>query len=555
MNGCKHQEKPLSILRQSDGQIQKSIPIQFHDLAQSAGLTYRYGHKTLEKLSALDTIGHGCAFLDFDGDGKLDILLVGNDHCLLYRNRGDGTFEDVTERAFPGAPRKPQLLGCAVADYDGDGYPDIFVSGYGRNILYHNEANGTFRDVTSNSGLEANSPDEWNSSAVWADIEGTGRLDLYVCRYVLFNSHTLQLCHYTTLDGKDILTACGPLNYKPQKGSLYRNLGGGRFKDVTRESGLSVAHGNALAAMFCDFNNDGKTDLYVANDQLQGDLFLNGGHGKFKSVAVEYGVAFNANGAVPAGMGVDWGDYDGDGRFDLLVTDFVAQPKSLFHNDGTSFSQMSYPSGIGAASVRSLTFGGAFIDADNDSMLDIVMTNGHVVPQVDLTDRGQTYAQPTLIFRNTGGHFEDISNIAGPDFARKIVGRGVAIGDYDGDGREDMLIVDDEGAPLLMHNDSPNTNHWLNLRCLRRENGSDAVGARVTISTGAKKQISEVRASGTYLSTNAPVVHFGIGSNTAIDSIDIRWPDLKVTHFSAVAADRSYIINPNTKSLTSISPR
>ena len=323
--------------------------ILFHDVAQTAGLTYHWGHKSLVGLNTLDTAGHGCAFLDYDGDGKLDILLVGNDHCLLYRNRGNGTFEDVTARAFPNAPRRPTLQGCAVADYDGDGRPDIFVTGYGRTILYHNEGNGTFRDVTAGSGLEARSSDDWFTSAAWAGLEGTGRLDLYVCRYVHFNRNTLQLCHYSGLDGSDLEMACGPLNYKPEKGSLYRNLGHGRFRDITRQSGLDTAHGNAFGCMFCDFNNDGKPDLYVANDQVQGDLFVNQGHGRFKNESVEMGVAYNANGVAQAGMGIDWGDYDGDGRFDLLVADFAAQPKSLFHNEGDMFSQASYTSGVGSA--------------------------------------------------------------------------------------------------------------------------------------------------------------------------------------------------------------
>lgn len=527
-------------------------PILYHDVAQKAGLTYRWGHPSLKGLTALDTIGHGCAFLDYDGDGKLDVLLVGNDHCLLYRNRGDGTFDDVTEKAFPGAPRRPQLLGCAVADYDDDGRPDIFVSGYGRNILYHNEGNGTFRDVTVGSGLEARSADDWCTSAAWGDVEGKGRLDLYVCRYVRFNSHEVQLCHYSGLDGSNLLMACGPLNYKPEKGSLYRNIGNGRFRDVTAQSGLSAAHGNALACMFCDYNNDGKPDLYVANDELQADLFLNLGDGRFKNVAVETGVAYNANSGVPAGMGVDWGDYDGDGRFDLLVADFAAQPKSLFHNDGSLFSQMSYPSGVGAATVRALAFGAAFIDADNDGRPDIVTTNGHVVAQVELTDSGQTYAQSTQILHNVGGRFEDISASAGADFSRKIVGRGIAIGDYDGDGREDLLIVDDEGAPLLLHNESPPGNHWISLRCLRRPGGSDAIGARVTLSAGGQKQIAEVRASGSYLSTNAPQVHFGLGGNAVVDAIDVRWPDGRTSHVTKIAADQAYRLSPADRKVMAI---
>ena len=524
--------------------VQAAAPLLFHDEAQASGLTHRWGHPSLQGLSALDTIGHGCAFLDYDGDGKLDILLVANDRCLLYRNLGGGKFEDVTERAFPGAPRRPTLIGCAVADYDGDGHPDIFVSGYGRTILYHNEGNGTFRDVTAGSGLEARTSDDWTTSAAWADLEGSGRLDLYVCRYVRFNSRSVQLCRYSNLDGSDMQMACGPLNYPPEKGSLYRNLGSGRFRDITAQSGLGAAHGNALGCMFCDFDNDGKPDLYIANDELQGDLFRNLGHGQFKNVAVEAGVAYNANAGVQAGMGVDWGDYDGDGRFDLLVADFASQPKSLFHNEGAVFSQASYPSGVGAATARSLAFGAAFVDADNDGRPDIVLTNGHVLSQVELTDRGQTFAQSTQILRNLGGRFEDVSASAGPDFSRKIVGRGIAIGDYDGDGRADLLIVDDEGRPLLLHNDSPTSNHWITLRCTRTVGGPDAVGARVTLSAGGRKQVAEVRASGSYLSTNAPEIHFGLGASTLIDTIDVRWPDGRTTRLTSVAADRTYRIAP-----------
>jgi hypothetical protein len=374
---------------------------------------------------------------------------------------------------------------------------------------------------------------------------------------VRFNSREIQLCHYADLDGTDLLMACSPLNYKPEKGSLYRNLGNGHFRDVTTESGLDTAHGNALACMFCDYNNDGRPDLYVANDQLQGDLFFNLGGGKFKNVGIESGVAYNANGAVPAGMGVDWGDYDGDGRFDLLVADFAAQPKSLYHNDaatsqGAMFSQASYASGVGAATVQSLAFGAAFIDVDNDGLPDIVLTNGHVEAQVELTDPNQTYAQTTQILRNVGGRFEDISVNAGPDFARKIVGRGVAIGDYDGDGRPDLLIVDDEGQPLLLHNDSPPTNHWITLNCLRKAGGSPAIGARVTLLSGGHKQIAEVRASGSYLSTNAPEIHFGLGASAMADTIDVHWPDGRACRFTAVPADRAYQLSPGDHAVTAI---
>ncbi|HLK56376.1 MAG TPA: CRTAC1 family protein, partial [Chthonomonadaceae bacterium] len=526
-----------------------NAPVRFHDVAPAAGLTYRWGHSSQAGLNILQTIGHGCAFLDYDGDGKLDILLVGSDHCLLYRNKGDGTFEDVTDRAFPNAPRRYELLGCAVADYDGDGRPDIFVTGYGRTILYHNEGDGTFKDVTAGTGLEARGPYDWTTSAAWADVDGDGRPDLYVCRYVRFSPDRPQLCPWRALDGTNVMMACGPETYPSEKGSLYHNEGGGHFHDVTVASGLATAHGNALACMFCDFNGDGKPDLYVANDQQPGDLFVNVGHGKFVNRGIEAGVAYNANGALPSGMGVDWGDYDGDGRFDLLVADFTSKPKSLYHNDGdTRFSQMSYPSGLGGATVQPLAFGAVFVDASNDGRLDIALTNGHVLSEIQKTDPAQTYAQTTQFFYNLGGgRFQEISAGAGPDFSRKIVGRGIAVGDYDGDGREDLLLVDDEGAPLLLHNDSPPGNHWISLRCLWRPGGSDAVGARVTLQVGGRKQIAEVRAGGSYLSTNTPDVHFGLGASTKIDRIQIRWPDGRVSQFTNLMADRAYHVSPGER--------
>ena len=343
-----------------------------------------------------------------------------------------------------GLPAVPgtRLLGCAVADYDNDGRPDIFVSGYGRTILYHNEGNGTFRDVTKGSGLEARGPSDWTTSAAWADVDGDGRLDLYVCRYVEFNPAVEQLCSFQTLDGSTIKMACGPNAYKPQRGSLYHNEGGGHFKDITAPAGLENTHGDGLGCVFCDFNNDGRPDLFIANDRVLSDLYLNIGGGRFRNVGVEMGTAYNADGQAMAGMGLSAGDYDNDGRFDLLVATFQNEPKSLFHNDPPNptgnrnptptspksrfhidddlvFSQQSYPSGLGAATLPYVTFGATFIDTENSGVLDIVLVNGHVLSEVDKVDSSTSYPQPTLLFRNRGGgKFGDASAEAGPDFAR-----------------------------------------------------------------------------------------------------------------------------------------
>jgi len=519
-------------------------------MAHAAGLDFSWGPRDPANLTILDEMGFGCAFLDYDGDGKLDILLVAKDHLELYRNKGDATFENVTDKAFPNAPRKPYLMGCSVCDYDADGKPDLFVSGYGRTILYHNEGNGTFKDVTAGSGLEASGSYDWTTSACWADIDGDGKPDLYVCRYVLFTPSSEQLCSYPGLDGSTVHTACSPQPYASERGSLYHNEGHGKFRDITQESGLADTHGNGLGCMFCDFNNDGKPDLYVANDQHPADLFLNLGNGRFKNIAAESGTAYASDGRVMAGMGVDWGDYDNDGKFDLLVANFSSDPKCLFNNRGNNLFRDEAPqSGIYGPSLNALTFGTNFVDVDNDGLLDIVLVNGHVESLIDRIDNSTSYYQSALLFHNLDGHhFQDISQQAGPDFTQKIVGRGVAVGDYDGDGREDLLVVNAEGAPLLLHNEGPR-NHFLELRCLGPNGKSDALGARVTVKTGKSSQIRQVYAGGSYLSSDAPQVHFGLDDSQKAKELTIRWPDGKLSTFSAVAADRAYIVSEKDNKL------
>ncbi len=514
--------------------------------ATDAGLNFRWGHRSLANLNILETIGHGCAFLDYDGDGRLDVLLVGNAGAHLFRNRGNGTFEEVTDLALPPPPANTHFLGCAVGDYDADGRPDIYLTGYGSTRLYHNEGNGTFKDVTVGSGLEARGPYDWTTSAAWADVDGDGKLDLYVCRYVQFTPQSQPLCPYPALDGSRLEMACGPTIYASQVGSLYHNEGHGHFRDITRAAGLNDAHGNGLGCLFCDFNSDGKPDLYIANDEKPGDLYLNLGQGRFRNIGAESGTAFSADGTLSSGMGLDWGDYDNDGRFDLLVATFATQPKSLYHNEGgILFTNRSYAGGLGAASALPLSFGAAFVDSANEGLLDIVFTNGHVFSEVEKGDRTTSYLQSAQLFRNLGnGRFADISAEAGPDFTQKIVGRGIAVGDYDGDGRQDLLIVNDEGAPLLLHNENPAPNHWLSLRCLWGPGKTEAVGARITVTTGGHSRIAEVRAGGSYLSTNAPEVHFGLGQAAQAESLQIRWPDGHTRRFQNVAADHAYRVSP-----------
>jgi len=521
-------------------------PVRLRNAATDIGLNFRWGHTSRRNIDILETIGHGCAFLDYDGDGRIDVLLVGSAGAHLYRQQPDHTFSDVTATALSPPLPHAHFLGCSVADYDGDGRPDLFLTGYGCTALYHNEGNGRFRDVTAGSGLEALGPYDWTTSAAWADVDGDGKLDLYVCRYVDFTPASKQLCGFKALDGSEVEMACSPTTYPPQRGSLYHNDGNGHFHDVTREAGLAETHGNGLGCLFCDVNGDGRPDLYIANDVKPGDLYLNTGKGRFKNVGAESGTAFGADGTVQSGMGVAWGDYDNDGRFDLLVANFAGQPKSLYHNEGHGlFANVSYASGIGASSLTALAFGAAFVDLDNDGLLDIVFSNGHVQSEVERVDSTTSYAQSTLIYHNLGGgKFADVSTQAGPDVLRKIVGRGLAVGDYDGDGRQDLLIVNDEGAPLLLHNESQNANHWLELDCLLKQNGWYAVGTRVSVSAGGVRHIAEVRAGGSYLSADLPRLHFGLGPAAKADSVQVRWPNGHTDHWHDLPADALYRLCP-----------
>ncbi len=522
----------------------------FRDCAEEAGISFKLDHANPTDVNALEAIGHGCAFLDYDGDGYLDILLVASDQPHLYHNLGDGRFEEVTLSVLPPPSANSHFIGCSVADYDGDGKPDILLTGYGTTALYHHEG-GRFRDVTAGSGLESRGQYDWTTSAAWADIDKSGRLCVFIGRYVSFTPHSKQLCEFKGLNGDPVMMSCGPDTYPSLKGSLYRYEGGNRFLDITQEAGMGDSHGNVLGTMFCGYDSNGLPNLYIANDLKPADMYLNQGSGKFQNIGVISGTAYGADASVQSGMGVYWGDYDNDLRFDLLVANYAAQPKSLFHNDGHNlFSNRTYATGLGAASLRQLTFGAGFIDYDNDGLLDIIFTNGHVQSQIHLVDPTQTYRQSLQLFHNKdGSRFQDISAAAGPAFQRRIVGRGLAIGDYDNDGRLDILAVDEEGHALLLHNECENGNHWIRFRLLHRRNGPDALGTHITVTSGGKSQIAEVKAGGSYLSADAPEVHFGLNQQTIVEKITIQWQDGRISSFQNAVADKTYIVTPDDKSL------
>jgi hypothetical protein len=400
----------------------------------------------------------------------------------------------------------------------------------------------------------------WSTSAGFADVDGDGRLDLYVARYVQFDPRGVRFC-----DQGGVRTACGPTTYDPERGRLWHNEGGGRrggdpvggprgrpssplaFRDVTRAAGLADAHGNALGVAFGDYDGDGWVDLAVANDQLPGDLFHNRGGGRFENAGVTSGIAYNAAGQAYAGMGIDWGDMDRDGRPDLVVTTYQHQPRCLYRQDRPGlFSDVAMAAGIGRATINSLAFGSRFFDVDNDGWLDLALANGHVVDNIQQAEANVTYRQASQLFRNRGaagpGRFEEISDRAGADFTRPIVGRGLCVGELDDDGRLDLLIVDAEGAPLLLRNEDRSGHHWLSLRLIGTQGNRDAIGARVTLTAAGQSQTRACFTDGSFMSASDPRIHFGLGTAARVDTIVIQWPGGESTTLRNVPADRTITV-------------
>jgi enediyne biosynthesis protein E4 len=506
--------------------------IAFQDVARPSGITFKQGHGGRSPLNILETAGHGCALLDADGDGWLDVLLVGQPRCALYRNLGSSgsgslSFGEITTEA--GLDRAGYWMGCAAADYDNDGRTDLLLTGYRCAALLHNEG-GHFRDVGTAIPLAR---DAWSTSAGFLDYDRDGWLDLYVSAYVRFDGHMLQLC-----DFEGVKAACPPTYYDPEVGRLYRNLRNGRFVDVTREAGLHSAHGKTLGAAAADYDADGDTDLYLANDGMPGDLFRNEG-GRFVDLGSESGTAFNHASREQAGMGVDWGDYDGDGRLDLVVTTFQYEPTSLYHNEGNGlFRETAFPAGVGDPTLSRLGFGARFFDADGDGDLDLVHANGHVQDTAERLYPGVTYAQTTQLFENQGaGIFRDVSPTGGAALRQPIVGRGLATGDIDNDGDLDVLVANLEGAPLLLRNDTP-ASRSLTVSLRGRQSARDGTGAQLLLRAGGRTQVREAGTGGSYLSASDPRVHFGLGAIAVVETLMVRWPSGRRQTLHRVPAGR-----------------
>lgn len=488
-----------------------------------------------------ETSGAGCAFLDYDNDGWMDIYLVNSGKCdfydppqplrnALYRNNRDGTFTDVTEKA--GVTGGGFGMGVAVGDYDGDGFPDLYITQYGRSILYHNNGDGTFTDVTERAGVAAPG---WSSSAVWFDYDNDGRLDLFVCQFCEFNK-TLSC----GVDRDGAHHYCIPRIFKPRPSWLFHNNGDGTFTDVSRESGIADHLGKAWGVVATDVNNDGRMDLFVSNDTVANFLFLNGA-GRFEETGFAANVGFSADGRARSGMGVDSADFNQDGWMDLFVANIDQEIFSLYRNNGAgTFDDVAMPLGIGMPTRWMSGWGLKFFDYDNDGDLDLILCNGFPDDLVEELSHRVTYKEPLLLFQNQGKTFKDVSGQSGPVFAKTFAARGLAIGDFNNDGAVDVLISNNDGPPVLLQNRVGGQNHWLGVRLVGRKANRDAIGARITYQAGDLRRERMKVGGGSFLSSHDPRLVLGIGQRANLDWLEIKWPQPSgaVERFTKLPVDR-----------------
>jgi hypothetical protein len=508
--------------------------VTFTDVTAKAGLRFQHVNGAVGKKWIPETMGSGCAFLDYDGDGRQDILLVNGDsweargkqsRMALYHNNHDGTFTDVTHEVGLDLPFYG--MGVAVGDYDNDGYDDLFITAVGKSRLFHNVTNGRdkrkFLETTTASGIADTG---WSTSAAWLDYDRDGKLDLFVCHYVQWSPQTDV---FYSVDGTHKSYA-RPQSYPGESCRLYHNLGNGRFQDVTRQSGILNPRSKALGVAVCDYDGDSWPDLFVANDTAPNFLFHNQGDGTFKEVGVESGIALSERGVSRAGMGIDAADTQHNGAFDLLITNFAGEQLTLYRRDESGlFLDVAARSGVGNATQTYLGFGAFFLDYDLDGWSDLFVTNGHIDDDIGRRDAGVTYAEPSLLFRNTGqGHFSDVSGRSGEALTTPRVGRGAAWGDFDNDGSPDLLVMSNGGSPALLHNENRTGNGWIRLLLVGTTSNRDAYGARVRVTVGHETQTQEVHSGSSYLSASDRRLLFGLGQAMQADRVEIRWPSGRV---------------------------
>ncbi|HTQ54795.1 MAG TPA: CRTAC1 family protein [Bryobacteraceae bacterium] len=523
-------------------------PMTFTDVTASAGIRFKHNSGRTGKKYLPETMGSGVAWIDVDGDGWPDLLFINSRDWTprgrkslpaLYRNNHDGTFTDIT--AGSGLDVEMYGLGVAVGDYDNDGRDDVYITALEGDRLFHNEGHGRFRDVTRAAGI--NNAD-FGTSAAWLDYDRDGKLDLFVANYVQWTQKGDLWC---SLDGAT-KSYCTPESYKGTSSRLYRNLGNGKFEDVSQKAGIGDPHSKSLGIAVLDYNGDGWPDLFVSNDTQPNKLYRNNRNGTFSEEGMVAGVAFGEDGVARGAMGVDAIDYDRSGRPHLLVGNFSNQMLALYHNEGTGlFVDEAPASAVGRASLLTLTFGAFFFDYDLDGYPDIFAANGHIEEQIGHVQPKVQYKEPPLLFHNLGkGRFDTVTAQMGPAFNRPVVARGAAYADYDRDGDLDIVITTNDGPAFLFRNDGGNRNNWLNVRLVGRKSNRDGIGAVVRVSSKSGKQWNMVRSGSSYCSQSDLALTFGLGADSEVQSIQVDWPSGQKQTLGAVAANQFLTIDENT---------